>query len=671
MKIKSTRGRSLGVVLSSGLFAVLLGLPLHAADHELYTQWNNNHVSHPENARFIDFSYAGYAFGDPANTDCVPAVSATVYNPTSATIAGTTQIPLSAFGNDASKRPTPNTAGGALNDDGVGINLAIEYVRTQTNGGILFLPAGRYDIGLDPSDRSTLLTLRGHANGMPVVLRGAGPDETIIHMVGEQSLYLTEDKGPQSYLHDSKPMLTVGSGSSETGSSLWLRQNAEKGDDLVYLADSAGTPSVAGLQVGDTIEITMRNTVDVDTTSANVSVLMTAPCVPMGSWTDFGSSANNRFRIKTRVAAVYPGACSVRLATPLPRKVYYTLAGSSNVVTRVRELKSTDHPSGDKMWSNIGIEDIRFTSKWGGDFYHHATTQDNYFWNGIVLIGVCDSWIKNVKMVNLNNFISMTSCHAITVKTVSLFNNTINHRRAYYTGCGFPAPGDDAYEAESDSHFGFQVNASSYCLLSDLKIYAHPIHMVSIANGTAGCVFSRVDNRSEFPAAAGTQQFGFIDSHGGQFPNSNLFELHTNFSVGCAGNTTNMPHCGQDNVFWNIAVGPDPAGAYAYGATIPDPEPSSVFVKDFFTWSFFGYDDASATNPWNAYQLFPRGIVVRAYKGSERPVADGDIRVGGVSTDNGRDNMSVTNPPALYVSLLNSTTAAEPASLYDAQRSHR
>lgn len=178
--------------------------------------------------------------------------------------------------------------------------------------------------------------------------------------------------------------------------------------------------------------------------------------------------------------------------------------------------------------SNVGIQNIKFTSNWHGKYCHHGKCGDfsqkevfdmNYGWAGIQLDGVANGSFKNIEFNNFTLPIEVNNSTAVTASELFF-------------------KGHDAHHAI--------ILRGWHNLVSNIYIENNTTHALTTNEFSIGNVFHNVKNRS-----SGTLS---IDFHAKQPALNNLFDSVENAFIDGAGNEQDLPHSGTNNILWNITV---------------------------------------------------------------------------------------------------------------------
>lgn len=260
--------------------------------------------------RFLpDFSYAGYRNGEQAIPDA-PAGP---------------RLDVLTYGAD----PT------AKADSTAAIQAAIDAA-VAAGGGLVWLPAGRYRC-------DGVLRVEGSA----VVLRGAGPEATLVYFTRAQGM---------SY----KAHLTLG-GAVTAGPRLPLADDAAAGERVVRLADAGS------LRVGDDVSV-----------GFTISAAFIAEHAMTGIWTVFAETWKPLFRRRVLTVDTTTTPHTVTLDVPLRYPV------------KRRDQAALQRESG--YLSGCGVEQLSLANAVGWD----AAWGQNQV-HLLALLGVKDGWVRGVR----------------------------------------------------------------------------------------------------------------------------------------------------------------------------------------------------------------------------------------------------------------------------------
>lgn len=404
-----------------------------------------------------DFSRAGYQRGEPTPT-----------------------LPTTHHAADFGAFPDDNR------DDTEALQRAFDAV--STIGGVLQLAAGTYDLGLDREPETLLVS------GSHVVIRGAGPDRTILRL--HRRLFKDPEKGYGD------PILQVGP--ADHNPSRWRRKlvaDTPQGGTLLHLEDTAD------FAVDMPVRVLLFNPVVDGKRTDALSRALIAPLEPEAEWRHFARWAPVVF--VSTVAEILDGE-RLRLRHPAPVSLetrWGAEAGWHDLPLR-----------------EVGIEALRIETPWTGPYRHHGSREMDYGWTGIRFHHVRDGWVRQVHLHNLTQDIGLVGSLQTTVR--------------------------DVVVSGAQGHHGM-TTTGWHNLFDSIRYETTRTHGAGANNTAIGNVFRRFDfARFE----RGGERISLLDHHGGGFPLCNLFELIGPTSVAGAGAGQNMPHAGPRNVYWNLRV---------------------------------------------------------------------------------------------------------------------
>jgi hypothetical protein len=508
--------------------------------------------------RLPDFSHAGYRSGNaPIDDGRAQALDAT------------------AFG----VRPDDGE------DDGAALQAAIDEAE-RLGGAVVRLPAGRLDLNVGGDGPFVQI------GGDGVLLRGVGDE------VGGTELHLRRP------LRDVRrhAMIFV-RGDFRSDDLTELTAPAERGDTVLEVGDTTG------LSAGQLVRLE-RTDPDVhpdgaDPSRAELAALLTAP-FPLAArmWETAGPRASRVPTIHT-VAEVLDGT-HVRLARPL--RTPYPLS--------LQPAVRSYHPV-----TEVGIEGIRFTTAWPGQYVHHrpfppdatgdaivrSTEEQDYLWTAIQLARSAHCWVRDVTLVDANQGVMLYEAAHVTLSDLRFAGHL--------------------------AHVGVGLTRSHENLVEGARLETRFVHGFLAAEFSSGNVVTDSEATvSGFDAASTADSV--IDHHG-LMPYENLYDDLRGLYVVAGGPEERLPHAGVRNTFWNLHV-PARMDAHDRGG-------------DELFRTYDGENTSSGTNR-TAHEHWPASIVVGVTREGERPVL-----VGG-SADDRRDawleveglNRPLVQPPSLY-----------------------
>lgn len=342
--------------------------------------------------------------------------------------------------------------------------------------------------------------------------------------------------------------------------------------------------TTSGILEGDIILLQMLRPNDSDVLSKE----LISPLEPESAWTNF-----NRYlpvEQMVTVKEIDPDGQTITLEQPLYND-YLT-----QYTARAKLINS-------KLLKGIGVEGLKLKGSWTDTYDHHGSFEDDYGWNAIGYTGVVNSWIRNISIDNMTTDIDVRDSGFCTVEHIENSGNA--------------------------GHSGIAMSHSYFNLIKDYNLLTYRSHSIGMSNTSSGNVFTNINNNSGLSGA--------IDFHGAGPSNNNLVEDSTNLRISSGGSETNMPHAGQNNVFWNISAGP------------------TVQYEDFFTYGLYNYSNYSGLfQVSDLHQLYPKSIIVGITQGN----STNTIKVDGRTKK--RDN------EWFYIDAVG--TNVTPTSLYDEQK---
>ncbi len=535
-----------------------------------WTAFQNNG---PTGKSLPDFSFAGYAMGRRP----IPEAEGPLFDVTAARFGA---------------RPNDGI------DDTAAIQAAIEAAGAG-GGGVVFLPAGRYDIHSTP-DRPFLRIRHDH-----VVLRGQGSTDegTLLHLGSPGPAGAIKRLGTVPAEQESRHYAVVAILGNETRRALTAYSaDAPRGTRVVSVADSAP------LSAGQTVVVAFTDPL-IDAAAprpdkADLAAQLTAPFQFRAAQNDsFGAAAKTHAWI-VPIADIVDRR-TIRLAKP---------ARFDQLRRYQPRVYSFEGVRG------VGIEHLRMQSSWPGGYRHHkpftgpdgtvvrAAKEQDYLWNGIWISFAVDCWVRDVVFKDLTQGVIVSRAADITIEKTA------------FQGL--------------DGHAGITIAHSNDVLVRAADFQARMVHPVTLKNMAAGNVVSdcvtRYDGRDDHTATDAN-----IDFHG-LFPYENLFENLDGFYVCPGGDLSVMPHAGVRNVFWNIRA-PRRMSCYT-GETDTD------FARTY------DWGNTSSGTPATMFEHFPQAFYIGIVRKEGQAVT-----LGGSSADRRDAWMTVEglnrpglNPPSLY-----------------------
>lgn len=361
-------------------------------------------------------------------------------------------------------------------------------------------------------------------------------------------------------------------------------EDAQKGSHYLKLT------STNNISAGSQIRIVMRQSQIGGVNQDDLSRALSYPLLPEPEWTNYKRAY--AFRCYMEVEAVID-ATTIRLKQPLIRDIQLTHRPFIDVV---------------QFTEGIGIENLRLESNFQGGYKHHGSWEFDYGWCGIGFSYVKDSWIRNVVIKDMVWDINISNAMNVTVENVII-------------------------EGQS-GHHGVKFSESTFCLAKDIYFDAARTHLVGASNCAHANVFTRIG--SHYPN-------GMIDHHGAGPASHNLYELINDVHSDSGGAIANMPHSGQNNVFWNLI------GNVSQGNEKPG--------LDFFS-GFWNYPSQlnGAPPSHECYKLYPQSVLAGVYH------TDHQIEVNHSTSDRSDEWITIEGFNQEGIS---------PASLYEYQRLKR
>ena len=549
-----------------------------ANEHWVAPAWQNYLRTGPTEGALPDFSQAGYRYSQKPIPH--PAVSVSVAD-------------FGAIPNDG-------------NDDRDAIQTAINAVENM-GGGVVYLPAGTYDLHCAPLAESTGSHPAGHGltiTSSSVVLRGAGaaPDGTVLR---QHHTYVTHSDNSGL---DYALVRFIGPG-TKGKEAIALVAEARRGDRDIRVT------STEGLRAGQLLKLTLTDPkIDPKAPHAAEADLAQALVEPFALRDDLdvylAYSGNSQCAMLVEVEAI-TSPTGLRLKQPLRLGVPLRWAPALTSISTI---------------TDVGIEGIRLESDWPGEYAHHkpfprdikgdyvnggpgiirTAEEQNYAWSAISFNGVMHGWVREVQTCNYTQDITASRSKCLTIESVQI------------TG--------------QKGHCGISFLRTFDSLVRDITITAPRVHTFFVSCFSAGNVFTR----SQFnygPYDETSECDTCLDFHG-LAPYENLYDNILNAYVYPGGALNYLPHAGVRNVFWNI--------------TAPDKMLRGGASGEFFRT----YAPTSSGKPLSAHEHWPQSFVIGLHREGE-PVV-----IAGSAADRA--------DPWITVQGLN-RPGVEPVSLYQAQ----
>ena len=482
-----------------GLFLTIC-LSLFTTQAQETAKIYQQYVDDPSTSPLIDFSMAGYGFGDKPY-----------------------QYPTKRI-NVQDRGILPDT-GEDLTDQ---VNQLLNEVGQQ-GGGIVFFPAGKYIFNTNPTKLDFI-----RIDYDNIIIRGEGQDEDGTVFYNSTTLV---NNSSNPWL--SPALIHVGS-KLESYNRFWgvaplhpqygntyeiTKTKKSKSDDAITelpmnirvtrdAAKGSKTLKVMttkGIQAGDVIMIAEYNT------EGKCDLIKELLNYTDKEFTDelinakrAGKEGIASYQVLVEVSQVI-SKDQLLLRQPLKRAIKLAYAPRIAPVVMLR---------------NIGVEHLRIENAWDGKYKHHLNTEVDYGWNGIDYTRVAHGWIKNVTIDNSTNPIYLVDSRNVTIDSI--------HTTGKMGHCGIKL-----YSHSNDN------------LIKHVVMDADYTHGLSMEGNCYGNVFSRckLNNQDYGP--------GFFDFHGFSHytyspPAQNLFELCDGLNtISGGGAPQNFPHTGVGNVWWN------------------------------------------------------------------------------------------------------------------------
>ncbi|MDD4072622.1 MAG: glycosyl hydrolase family 28-related protein [Desulfobacterales bacterium] len=509
--------------------------------------WNDYLLNGPTEDHLPDFSRAGYQMGSRP----IPDIRGPVFD---ATAAGFGAVP------------------GDARDDTTAIQLAIDAAGAA-GGGVVFLPAGRYDVH-QTADAPFLRITHDH-----VILRGAGsePSGTVLHLGAPGPGTTVRRLGTVPAEQEARHRTAVAvMGSEDRRELARYTGTVTRGQTLVNVSDTSSL--VAGHPVVIEFHDPLIDVRQPDPEKVDIAVQLTHPFRLVEGQTDtFGNAARTISWI-VKVEEILDSH-RLRLAEAARfnqferyKPVIYSFAGVHGV----------------------GIEHLRLESSWPGGYRHHkpfvgndgaivrSAKEQDYLWGGLWFSYACDGWVRNVVIKDLTQGINFSHCADVTVQDLN------------FQGLS--------------GHAGITIGQSHGILVKRAHFFSRLVHPVTLTMWASGNVISdceaHYEGRDDF---SGTD--AAIDFHG-LFPHENLFDNLRGFYVCPGGDLSVLPHAGVRNVFWNIRV-PERMECYTC-------EKADEFARTF------DYQSTSSGTPDTMFEHLPQAFFIGLYRKGNRRVKVGD-----------------------------------------------
>ena len=499
-------------------------------------------------ARLPDFSNAGYHMG----RENIPERSGPVFDVTSKTF-------------------------GALPDDGkddtAAIQAAVEAAG-QSGGGVVFLPAGRYDI----RTARTIPPIR--ITGDNVILRGAIKN-------GVKTTLYQHTPAPDG------PVRRLGSvtaaGEARSGAAISVVGGEDRFPLAEFTADLKRGERIA--RVNDTAGFTVNEMVVIECTDPAIDSNSPAP-----EKTDLVRQLTSPSTLTEDLVDTFGTAA--RTVTWLTRieKII-----DSHTVLLAKHARFDHflryHPRILRFGGvrEVGVENLDIACAWSGGYRHHKPFTDergaviriareqDYLWNGLWFSNAVDSWIRNVSFKDLTQGIIISHCADLSVREVAFHGQ--------------------------DGHAGITIGRSNDVLVSGADFYARLVHPVTLTMISSGNVV--IDATAHYQGRDNTTATDAVLDFHGLFPFENLFDRLHGFYICPGGDNSVLPHGGVRNVFWNIMA---PAEMSCYVS-----ETNNEFTRTY------AYSGTSSKTAATMYEQLPQAFYIGITRQGNKPVTIGNV----------------------------------------------
>ena len=245
--------------------------------------------------------------------------------------------------------------------DRAAIQAAIDAAAEQ-GGGVVFVPAGRFDLGQKSNAGSLFIK---HSN---IVMRGVGSAE------GESLLYMSEALAPPPPMKLwASPYVIQVSSPGKTTEVAKIAADAARGDFEIQLDRETD------LKAGDWITLTLD-----DNSPRLIETDLAAFEVIDPRWK---SIINDGVQVRERHQVAAVEGTRLRLTAPVIKPI------ESHYKWRVDRFEPLEE---------IGFENLRFEGAWMDRFVHHRSWVDDGAYSMIQMTGVVNSWIRDCAFANLN-----------------------------------------------------------------------------------------------------------------------------------------------------------------------------------------------------------------------------------------------------------------------------
>ncbi|MBK1875341.1 DUF4955 domain-containing protein [Pelagicoccus mobilis] len=296
-----------------------------------------------------------------------------------------------------SERPIPEVDGpaflvrdfGAIPDDGkldlMAVQGAIDAA-SKAGGGVVLFEGGRY---LMNSEGGIEKRLRLAASN--VVLKGMGSG-----LEGTE-LYWPRHLEPEvpGKMYSTPFMIEVSPKSTQEKTLTKLIGRAKKGQFEIRVADASK------LSVGDWITLRLSD--------PKAIKLFFGGRTPRKEWE---RSWTQGVQVAERHQVVAIDGQAVRFKEPLQVDV-----------EDAHDWTLCSYPA----LEEVGLEGMRLTGDWKGDFVHHRSALDDGGWSALYLKNVRNGWIRDVEFKNWNYALKMSACSAFSVFRTRLTGTPGHH----------------------------------------------------------------------------------------------------------------------------------------------------------------------------------------------------------------------------------------------------
>lgn len=336
-------------------------------------------------------------------------------------------------GYDYSESPIPTIDGplfevsefGAVPNDGVLDLLAVQQAidaAAKAGGGVVQFGKGRYDMNTIDGEETQL-----RVESSNIVLRGvgSGADGTELFWPRNLEPEFPEKMYSTPFMVEIAPRSIVETGLTQ------ITQGAVRGEYTISVADSSQ------ISPGDWISLRLGD--------PKAIKLFFGERLPRREWT---RSWEDGVLVMERHQVVSVEGKTIRFREPL--QVDVDVSNDWEVMT---------YPS----LEEIGIEGVRFSGAWKGDFVHHRSAFDDGGWSAVEIKHVRNGWIRDVEFKDWNYALKMGGCSAFSVLRTRL-TGTLGHHGIHVRGGYGVLVGLSSDEAE---HFhgpgvGYQSASTVY-----------------------------------------------------------------------------------------------------------------------------------------------------------------------------------------------------------------